>query len=351
MIHNNKQRGFSIVELMVAMLISVLLLGGVLSVMYTSRITYDENTRIARLQEYARSSIELMLRDLRSSGQHGCARPLDAGTFRNLLVTPTAVRYNFAVAVQGYEGTVGPFAPAMPTGAATGIPNALAGNDVIAIRTVRSDIPPMRLAAPFAGGTGTLDVDRTNAPALPAGTPLLISDCEFANVITNSAAVASGASVLLARATGPIAVPGSIQQPGNTTVPLPPYAAGTLIAAVETVTYYIRLNAAGEPALWRIVGNNPPQELVEGVERLELQYGEDTNGDQLVDAYRNANAVGNWDNVLSVSIAMLLRSPDQSVDPSAGQTYDMLGTVVGPFADQRPRLLFTTTANVRNRTG
>jgi len=48
---------------------------------------------------------------------------------------------------------------------------------------------------------------------------------------------------------------------------------------------------------------------------------------------------------------MLLRSPDPSVDPSAGQTYDMLGTVVGPFADQRPRLLFTTTANVRNRTG
>ena len=45
------QRGFSVVELMVAMTISLMLLAGGLSVMYTSRITFDENVRVARLQD------------------------------------------------------------------------------------------------------------------------------------------------------------------------------------------------------------------------------------------------------------------------------------------------------------
>ena len=71
-----RESGFSVVELMVSMTISLLLLAGVLSVMYTSRITYDENARVSRLQEYARASVELMLRDLRSAGNLGCARPI-----------------------------------------------------------------------------------------------------------------------------------------------------------------------------------------------------------------------------------------------------------------------------------
>lgn len=347
------QAGFSIVELMVAMLISLLLLAGVLSVMYTSRITYDENARIARLQEYARSSVELLLRDLRSSGQNGCGRPIQSDSFRNLLngTLPSSVRYNFALAVQGYDGTSGAFVPTMPTNAITGIPSATPGNDVIVIRSLRADIPPMRLATAYAGGTANLPVDRTGAATLPAGTPLIVSDCRYANIITNSAAVGGGANVSLPRATGTITVGGAIQTPANTATALPAYAAGSLVTAIETSTYYIRASATGSgPSLWRISGNNPPEELVEGVERLEIQYGEDTTGDRLVDVYRAADAVANWANVLSVSLAVLMRSPDQSIDSSGGAlTYDMLGTVVGPFNDRRPRLLFTTTAAVRNR--
>ena len=55
----------------------------------------------------------------------------------------------------------------------------------------------------------------------------------------------------------------------------------------------------------------------------------------------------NWNAVLSVSIAVLMRSPDEGVDDSGGQTWDMLGTEVGPFADRRPRIMFTTTIAVR----
>jgi hypothetical protein len=51
-----------------------------------------------------------------------------------------------------------------------------------------------------------------------------------------------------------------------------------------------------------------------------------------------------------VSLAVLMRSPDEAGELApAGQTFDMLGTTVGPFTDRRPRILFTTTATVRNR--
>jgi len=346
---NLRQRhsGFSVVELMVSMTISLLLLAGVLSVMYTSRITYDENARVSRLQEYARASVELMLRDLRSAGNQGCARAIRPERFRNALAAPNALRYNFGRPVEGFEGTDGGWAPAMDAA----IVSPTTGNDVLVVRSLLSNLPPFVTSAAFVGGTGTIPIAKPVGTAITQGTPLVISDCEYANVFTNSAAVATaGATANLARATSAITLAGAAQMPQNAAVAFPSYRAGSLVTVLETIVYYIRPSATGRgPALWRLVGNNPPQELVEGVERLEVQYGEDTNGDLLVDVYRDADLVVNWNSVISVSLAVLLRSPEEGLDQAGGQTWDMLGTVVGPFDDRRPRILFTTTATVRNR--
>ncbi|MDW8258897.1 MAG: PilW family protein, partial [Gammaproteobacteria bacterium] len=85
-------------------------------------------------------------------------------------------------------------------------------------------------------------------------------------------------------------------------------------------------------------------------ERLELQYGEDINNDRIVDVYRDADAVGDWRNVRAVTLAMLIRSPDdEGVMPAgATQTYNVLGQIVGPFADRRPRIVVSTTVAFRN---
>jgi type IV pilus assembly protein PilW len=141
------------------------------------------------------------------------------------------------------------------------------------------------------------------------------------------------------------------QMPQNGSVSFPAYPADSWVSALQTVIYYIRPSASGSgPALWRIVGNAEPQELVEGVERMEIQYGVDTNDDLLVDAYQTASAVTDWAQVLSVSLAVLIRSPEQSADASPNaRTFNMLGTTVGPFSDKRPRILFTTTVALRNR--
>ena len=53
--------------------------------------------------------------------------------------------------------------------------------------------------------------------------------------------------------------------------------------------------------------------------------------------------------MIAVTIAVLLRSPDDGLDAAGEQTWDKLGTELGQCDDKRPRIMFITTATVRNR--
>jgi len=60
----------------------------------------------------------------------------------------------------------------------------------------------------------------------------------------------------------------------------------------SATTYFIRLGAGGTPALWSYeVGSATIQELVEGVENLQVLYGMDDNNDDIVDRYVDAKVV------------------------------------------------------------
>ena len=70
----NKQRGFSLVELMVSITIGLILLAGVLSIFFSSRSRISTNEKTARLQENGRVALDLVTHDVRSAGYQGCAR-------------------------------------------------------------------------------------------------------------------------------------------------------------------------------------------------------------------------------------------------------------------------------------
>ena len=48
------------------------------------------------------------------------------------------------------------------------------------------------------------------------------------------------------------------------------------VVPMRTVAYYIG-TSGGRTGLWRIAGAAAAEELVEGVERMELRFGEDTS--------------------------------------------------------------------------
>jgi type IV pilus assembly protein PilW len=130
---------------------------------------------------------------------------------------------------------------------------------------------------------------------------------------------------------------------------------GAQVVPLDTIVYYIRpsdtvrTGGVRNPSLWRIIGSGAPQELIEGIEAMQIRYGVDTDGDRLVNSYVTADAVANWNRVISVSFALLIRSVEPDSPPSA-QTFSMMGTAVGPFADRYQRTLYTTTVTLRNTT-
>lgn len=332
-------RGFSIVELMVAMTLSLVLLGGILSVLYSSKVTYESNERVARLQENARATVELMLRDFRSGGFEGCARPLRAEDFENMLASSTSLMRNYAQPAQGYEGSSGVFAPAVDAAVVSPLP----GSDIIVVRGVQTGATTYRLSTSMADGTSNIILDKPGSEAIPTNRPWLISNCERSTVIAIESATDTGVD----EATLTHGTLGTLANSGPNIGAFP---IGSQLSPLTTVVYYVRQDdPADPPALWRIRDGDAPELLVQGVERIEAVYGEDTSGDFLADTYVTADAVTDWTAVTSVSVSVLLRAVEGLGQARQSRDFDMLGTVVGPFNDRFERTLFTTTAALRNQ--
>ena len=93
-------------------------------------------------------------------------------------------------------------------------------------------------------------------------------------------------------------------------------------------------------------------ELVEGVEDMQISYGEDTDGDRTADAYRDADSVFDWSAVVSARIHLLLRTNDNNLSDAPLDYVFNGATVAGaslPTSDRYLRREFTATVAVRNR--
>jgi type IV pilus assembly protein PilW len=338
-------RGFSLVELMVAMTLSLVLLAGALSILYSSKVTYAENDRIARLQEAGRTVVELILRDARAAGFQGCSRPgtLVTPAITNVLNNPTSLLWNLERPMLGYDGSTGGWTPALPAE----ITNPTADSDIIVLRTVREGTPSFQLRATPAGMNDPLTVARGQDVDLPVGSTLVINDCQGASIFAVSGFTAvNGTTATIEHAAA---------NPGNASGSLGRvYQENARLTQLDSVIYYVRDSGTGlGPALWRKVGNAPEEELIEGVENLQFLYGVDTNADLLANRYDTAaqvDAANNWPNVISLTLAVLIRSENETNLEQDNRTYTMLTQIKGPFNDRRQRSLFITTVTLRNRT-
>ena len=65
---NARQRGISLVEIMVALLLSLFLMGGVIQIYLSSKQTYRTQEGNSRLQENGRFAMEILSRQIRMAG-------------------------------------------------------------------------------------------------------------------------------------------------------------------------------------------------------------------------------------------------------------------------------------------
>ena len=128
------QRGFSVVELMVAVTLSMILMAGVLSIFASSKVTYLSNEKTARLQENGRMALDMIVRDIRAAGYMGCAK---AVPFNTTLNTPTALLWDYSRPMQGFEWTGAAWSPALTTAVIPSAQAASNGSDAILLRVAQ----------------------------------------------------------------------------------------------------------------------------------------------------------------------------------------------------------------------
>ena len=94
-------------------------------------------------------------------------------------------------------------------------------------------------------------------------------------------------------------------------------------------------------------------QLIEGVENMQILYGVDTGADRIPDTYMTADNVtagSNWDNVVGVKVALLFATvtPNYEV-PKDDNTYTLLGQVIPAANDNLRRRVFNFSVQLRNR--
>lgn len=334
--------GFGLLELMIAMTLSLLLLSGVIALFASSRKSYESNAHLARIQENGRFALEMLQRDIRAAGYLGCAKDTP---FTNTLNTATnPLLWTFQFALYGFESTGTTWTPALDT---TIVPSAAAvDSDVLMVRTPDTEARAKRLTALMA----TPSADPVVAPADPIyaeGQPVMVTDCSAVTVFEVSGYAAGVISHTTSAKSG---TGGQLASSGNSTVNLGyAFTQGSTVLPVNTVVYYVRASAvpANGNSLWRRLGRNVPEELVEGVDSLQVLYGVDTNANRLVDDYVTADLVTNWGNVVSVRVGLLVRSLEQYGN-TPDTIHNVLDVDIPAAADNRERLSFSTTIALRN---
>ncbi len=286
------QRGLTLIELMISMVLGLLLMLGVVNVYLSQVQSYRVNDNLGQLQNSARTAFELMSRELREAGGNPCGTAIITNTTG---ASGTDWENWDEGALVGYTGE-------------DDMADAAFGED--AAERVEDD-----------------DGDDTSAGIVirsaSVETPVVIS-AYGSNAYTVASGVASFASgdVLMAcdysRAAIFTAASGTTDT--NIVHPAPtgasPYPVGTngFVSRLSTTAWYIGNNASGGKSLYRVHNGGTPAEIAPGVVGMQLWYLTRT-GSTLASDYETADEIGSWLNtagspVVAVRIVLDLESRD-----------------------------------------
>lgn len=249
-------RGVSLIELMVALVIGLLLIAGAVTVYMQSRNTYRTTESAARMQETGRYAVSVIEPDVRLAGFWGMTnRPEMVESTDPAITNNCGANWigNAASFIEAYDGTY----PLSCTAT-----SRASWSDVLVVRRANS---------------------RTSAVSA-------------ANIQIQSnrmrAAIFSGASI-----------PGGFTTTSSET--------RNMVANV----YYIAEPTAGQFALRRRTLRGTTmvdEEVIPGIQDLQVQFGVDNNNDGTADLYANPSGVGTG-KIVSARIWLLVVSDEREI--------------------------------------
>lgn len=332
-------KGFSLVELMIAIVLGLLILGAILGVFAGTSQTFRTQEAMSQVQESGRFAIEILTRDIRQTGFRGACLP---GTSMNNLLAFDAtdedeVRiFDFnSSAIEGWHQSAGPHANLMT--------DYLPGTDTLLIKKVANmDVKPNGNTPANAG-----NINLSGPSGISREQIVVISDAESCDIFQNTA---NDNATTVARGSAGNMTPGNVNPSNDLSRS---YDESAQLFRFETRLYYIGGSDAtpGQNALRRIdfgLGDANDQEIITGVADFRVRYGVDTNSNGRINSYQTASNVSNWDNVLAVRLYLITNSPTAENVVDAPQTLTIDGGVWNA-PDRRLHQVFSSTVGIRNR--
>lgn len=302
-----RQAGFSLIELMVAMLIGLLVVGAAVGIFLSNRQVYRATEGVGRLQEGVRVAFELMSRDLRGAAGNSCMNNLPiANVLNNSASNWWSNIQSWEGAFRGYDGSDAATGLADGTGAG----QRLAGTAVVQLFS--ADDNAVGVSAYNPGGA--IFTVNSGTHGIGAGDLAVVCNGKQSSLFQVSS-VGGGGTTIAHAASG---------TPGNSTVNLnvsggkfdysPSATAGqesvSVLTRLRATRWYIGNGGSG-PSLYQQVatanGTVATQEVAEGVSDLNVVYL--LRGQT---AYQSAAAIGGgWGNVISARITLTLAGTDR----------------------------------------
>ena len=395
----------SLIELMIALLIGVVLVLGLVQIFSASRAAYQLSQGIARNQESARFALDFLSRDLRMTGHAGCVNDQSllrtdvdgtfiGGNIRSLFMSNAQRDANsvaalpfplrFDLAVQGFEadstapgdsleinaaptaGGADDWTPSLP--AEFNALQPIAGSDILVLRFLSAEQAP---AVWTPGPPAVITYPSTSADVATGGNGLFaLSDCMGTAVFQASAN--PSATQMTVQASG-LNKSGLSYVSTHDSTNITTNTGGAVLHRAESVAYYVRANAQGVPALYRARWVSSPgsggldviqEELVEGVESMQLLFGEDENSENpalpptgniaksnTADAIGDSTHAARWRRVGAVQLGLLVRGggDERSAAAQSEVAQDVLQVEMIVPADGHYRSVYETTIALRNR--
>ena len=328
MIQQRKLRGFTLIEMMIAITVGLFILGAVSAVVVNSSRSSKANDRTSELQTNGRYALDMMRRDVQHAGQSGLTPA--AG----LLNAKNTGFFNIVAGVAVTNDCSAGFSLQLEqpvwgvndsnAGVTACIPNAnYSRGDILAVRYADMQALTVNPASPASAPTAA-PVSATN------------NDIYFRSAYDASRIYQVGGAAPSVIGNGPMQD-----------------------QLLKSYVYYIAPNTTGNdgiPALYRVAmtaGSMSPELVASGIENLQVRYGvlDAAGNTQYLDA--NNVSAANWPLVSSVRIWLLVRNSDSEKGGAYSNTttYSMGDVNYTPTAgtnDQFRRQLYTATVELRN---
>lgn len=315
-----KQSGIGLVELIIAVALSAIIIAGILQVFLSNREAFNMTQSLIRAQQNGRFAINFLTTNIRQSGNFGCVPESNSETGNIQSHTPLITNFN---AIQlGNPG----FLVGTENGAENG-PNEFDDPDTLVLLQLESTAGRVTAAA-----GGSLTIAGGDADWAP-GDFFLVSNCVVGDFIQSGAGT-DNAQIVDATAglrTSQYAILNDVS-----TVSEIRQLAFTLTDEALLVDENANFDGTGA------------QELVDGIENIQYQFGVDLDGDFVADFFADFDdlAANQIDDIIAVNVSILTVSNTEVT--SSPQTIAFNGKEV-VMGDNRLRKVFNSTTALRNR--